>query len=154
MFRFDAAVSTHNGLTVNKRTLLFALRYFACLFAVGFALGLIRVPLLVPHLGERMAELLEAPVMLAAIVSIASRLVHAAQRAHEPVRYAQAGVLALLLLLMVEFSVVLGLRGLSLADYLAARDVVAGSVYGLLLLLFAAAPAALAHRARRRTEGR
>jgi hypothetical protein len=137
---------------VNKPTLLFALRYFACLFAVGFALGLIRVPLLVPRLGERMAELLEAPVMIAAIVSIAAKLVHAAQRAGEPVRYAQAGVLALLWLLMVEFSVVLGLRGLSLADYVAARDVIAGSVYGALLLVFAAAPAVIAHLARRSTE--
>lgn len=137
---------------MNKPTLRFALRYFASLFAVGFALGLIRVPLLVPRLGERIAELLEAPVMLVAIVSIASRLVHAAQRAGEPVRYAQAGVLALLWLLMVEFSVVLGLRGLSLADYFATRDVVAGGVYAVLLLVFAAAPAVIAHVARRSAE--
>lgn len=139
---------------MNKPTLLFALRYFACLFAVGFALGLIRVPLLVPRLGERMAELLEAPVMLVAIVSIASRLVRTAQRAGEPVRYAQAGVIALLWLLMVEFSVVLGLRGLSLAAYLASRDVIAGGVYAVLLLVFAAAPAVIAHLAGRSAEGR
>jgi hypothetical protein len=130
---------------VNKPTLRFALRYFACLFAVGFALGLIRVPLLVPRLGERMAELLEAPVMLVAIVSIASRLVRTAQRDGEPLHYAQAGVIALLWLLMVECGVVLGLRGLSLADYLATRDVVAGGVYAVLLLVFAAAPAVIAH---------
>jgi len=47
---------------------------------------------------------------------------------------------ALLMLLSVELTVVLALRGLSLHDYLATRDPVAGLAYLLGLAWFAAAP--------------
>lgn len=40
--------------------------YALTVFALGFALGAIRMLLLVPHLGETAAVALEAPVMLAA----------------------------------------------------------------------------------------
>jgi hypothetical protein len=46
--------------------------YCALVFAAGFALGMVRVPFLVPRLGERIAELLEAPVMLV-VIFFASR---------------------------------------------------------------------------------
>ena len=39
--------------------------YAALVFAVGFALGALRVTLIAPRLGETRAVLLEAPVMLA-----------------------------------------------------------------------------------------
>lgn len=48
------------------RVLIRGSLYFALVFAVGFALGAVRVLWLVPRLGERAAELLEAPFMLAA----------------------------------------------------------------------------------------
>jgi hypothetical protein len=35
--------------------------YFAVIFGAGFVLGLIRILWLVPRLGTRVAELLEAP---------------------------------------------------------------------------------------------
>jgi Zn-dependent membrane protease YugP len=44
------------------------LAYFAVVFTAGFALGSIRVPLLVPRLGERTAELIEMPFMFVAVV--------------------------------------------------------------------------------------
>jgi len=44
-----------------------AARYFAIVFGVGFVLGAVRVPLLVPRLGERVAELAEMPLMFAAM---------------------------------------------------------------------------------------
>lgn len=40
--------------------------YFAVMFALGFALGTIRVVLLAPRLGAMTATLIELPVMLAA----------------------------------------------------------------------------------------
>ena len=43
--------------------------YFALVFGAGFALGTIRVLWIVPELGTRLAELMEAPFML--IVTIA-----------------------------------------------------------------------------------
>ena len=36
-----------------------AARYFLFVFGAGFILGMVRVPLLVPHLGARVAELIE-----------------------------------------------------------------------------------------------
>ena len=54
-----------------------AVTYFALVFAAGFALGCLRVPFLVPRLGERAAELLEAPLMLF-VIFLASR--HVARR--------------------------------------------------------------------------
>lgn len=35
--------------------------YFGIVFGVGFLLGVVRVPLLVPRFGERAAELAEMP---------------------------------------------------------------------------------------------
>ena len=50
------------------------------------------------------------------------------------------GAVALGLLLFVEFTVVLSLRGLSIPEYVSSRDPIAGSVYLLLLALFAGMP--------------
>ena len=41
------------------------LLYFAAVFAIGFALGTLRVLVVIPRLGELVAVLLELPVMLA-----------------------------------------------------------------------------------------
>jgi hypothetical protein len=54
------------------------------------------------------------------------------------------GVIALGLMLFAEFGLVLWLRHLSLRDYFATRDPVSGSVYYLVLLLFALMPLILA----------
>lgn len=123
--------------------------YFAMVFAVGFLLGVLRVLWLVPRLGERWAELLEAPLMLAAIV-LSARLVVRRFPAENAAAYLGSGLLALLLLVSVELTVVLGLRDLSLGQYLAERDPVAGSVYLVLLGVFAAMPWLMGRRSVRR----
>ena len=46
--------------------LLLGLRYFAGVFAVGFALGAVRTLLLVPRVGELVAVTMEMPFILAA----------------------------------------------------------------------------------------
>ncbi len=122
-----------------------AVVYFGVVFGVGFLLGIVRVLVLVPRLGERWAELAEAPVMLAAIVLSARFVVHRFPAAHAA-SYLFSGGLALLLLLLVEFSVVLGLRGLIISEYFAERDPVAGGVYVLLLAIFAVMPWLLGRR--------
>ncbi len=50
------------------------------------------------------------------------------------------GVVALALLLAVEFTVVLWLRDLSISEYFASRDPVSGTVYYVLLCIFAVMP--------------
>lgn len=49
--------------------------YFAAVFALGFALGTVRVLLLLPVLGEGLAVLLELPIMLAFSWWIAGRII-------------------------------------------------------------------------------
>jgi hypothetical protein len=117
--------------------------YFGVVFGVGFLLGIVRVVWLEPTVGVRIAELTEAPFMLAAIV-LAARYVIFRFPASRRREYLFSGGLALMLLLLLEFSVVLWLRGQSILQSLADRDPVAGAVYVILLLLFAAMPWLLA----------
>ena len=113
--------------------------YFGLVFGVGFILGVVRVLVVEPHLGERWAELAEAPLMLTAII-LSARFVVRRFPATRRAAYIISGAVGLLLLVLVEFSVVLGIRGLSLGGYFAERDPVAESVYVLMLAVFAAAP--------------
>jgi len=53
---------------------------------------------------------------------------------------------ALGLLLLVEFIVVLRLRGLTIGQYLASRDPVAGTVYIVMVAVFAIMPLLVARR--------
>jgi len=125
--------------SATRQLLWRAACYFGLVFAAGFALGVARVLLLVPRFGERTAELLEAPLM-AFIIVTAARFVTRRFPARRPRELLYSGLLALALVLVLEFTVVLGLRGLTLSEYLAGRDPLAGAVYLLLLGLFALMP--------------
>jgi hypothetical protein len=116
-----------------------SLVYFGVVFGVGFILGAIRVLLLVPRFGDRVAELIEAPLMLAAIY-FAARFITKRFEASRRVEFLHSGLVALLFMLAVEFSVVLALQGQSIREYLAERDPVAGTVYVVMLVIFAAMP--------------
>ncbi len=48
--------------------------YFVAVFGVGFILGTIRVLWVAPLVGDRTAELIEAPLMLAAIYFSARKM--------------------------------------------------------------------------------
>lgn len=113
--------------------------YFALVFGAGFVFGVVRVLMLEPRLGERWSELAEMPLMLFVTVA-AARFVLRRYPAAKRANYLASGVLALLFMLAVEFSVVLSIRGLSIAQYFAERDPVAGTVYALMLLVFALMP--------------
>jgi hypothetical protein len=130
-----------------KRVIGFALTYFAAVFAIGFALGIVRVLYLVPLIGERSAELAEMPAMMAASVLLAWWLVWRSEL--DVPSAGAAGVLALALLLGAELAVVVGVRGITLREYLAARDPVGGVAYLAALGVFTLAPAVAAWRAHR-----
>jgi hypothetical protein len=114
--------------------------YFACVFGAGFVLGALRVTWLVPLVGDRFAELMEMPVMLAVIVAAARWVVRRFAVPATPARRLGMGGVALGLMLVFEFTLVLWLRGMSIGDYLAGRDPVSGTAYYLLLGVFAAMP--------------
>jgi hypothetical protein len=128
------------------RIAVFAAAYFIAVFAVGFALGALRVTLVAPALGERVAELAEMPFMVAASVFFAWRFV---RRWRLGIGAALAGgVIALVLLLGAEFTLVLGVRGLTFQQYIASRDSVSGAAYVAALCVFMLAPAVVAWRLR------
>lgn len=117
------------------------LAYFALVFGAGFVLGALRVSFLVPRFGERISELSEMPLMFAVIV-IAGRFVM--RRFAVPFSMATrigTGLLALGLLLATELLLAVVSQDQSLADYVASRDPVSGSVYLAMLVLFALMPA-------------
>ncbi len=126
--------------SLPARTIKAGITYFALVFGAGFVLGSIRVPFLVPRLGERIAELIEMPSMFIVIV-VASRFItkRFALPATVPVRLG-AGLLALGWLIAAEILLAVALQDRSLGEYLSSRDPVSGSVYVAMLALFAAMP--------------
>jgi hypothetical protein len=129
-----------NGKIGVNTMLAPALSYFVIAFAAGFALGVIRVLLLVPQLGARVAELAEAPVMLVVVFFTARWITTRFAVPPEWRLRLSIGALALACLLAVEFTVVLWLQGITLRDSFASRDPVSGAVYAVNLLLFALLP--------------
>lgn len=121
-----------------------AVLYFVLVLGTGFALGIIRVPFLVPRLGERYAELLEMPFMFVAIVLAARYVV---RRFNLPASLSvrlQVGFAALAMSVLAELLLTTVLQGRSLVQFIASRDPVSGSVYLVMLLLFALMPSILA----------
>lgn len=117
-----------------------ALVYFALVFGLGFLLGAIRVSLIVPRLGVRRAELLEMPFMLLGIVLAARFVVKQFILPNTILAHLSVGIMALSLLLLAELLLVVMLQGGTVRQYLARRDPVSGSVYLILLLIFALMP--------------
>ena len=117
-----------------------ALVYFALVFGLGFLLGSIRVPFIVPQLGTRNAELLEMPFMLVGIFLAARFIVKQFVLPKTILAYLSVGMLALSLTLLAEFLLVVVLQRGTIRQYFKSRDTVSGSAYILLLILFALMP--------------
>jgi hypothetical protein len=114
--------------------------YFAVVFGAGFVLGPIRILWAVPRFGPRVAELMETPLMLAVIIVAARAIVRRLAIPPAPARRLGMGSVALALLLIAEVTLVFRLRGLSIAEYVAGRDPVSGTVYVGMLGVFAVMP--------------
>lgn len=123
-----------------------ALAYFLIVFGAGFILGTVRVLFVLPLFGERTAELLEMPLMLAVIVLAARWISRRYLRQAQPREQLAVGGIATGWMLAAEFLIGLTLRGLSPIEVLVNRDPVSGTAYYLSLLLFAAMPWLLARR--------
>ncbi len=133
------------GPTV-KETLKAGVLYFVLVFAAGFVLGTIRTLWVVPRLGVRTAELLEAPIMFGVSILAARWVVRHVGIPPVWSRRLVMGCIALGLMLLVEFTVVLWIRGLTIRGYLESRDPVSGTVYFLTLGAFAAIPVFVGQR--------
>ena len=132
--------------THRKQTFKAGVLYFAVVFGAGFALGTIRTLWIVPRVGTRLAELMEAPIMLVVTILAARWLVLRFALPLRPSNRLGMGCIALVLMLVAEFGFVLWIRGVSVKEYLAKRDPVSGTVYYLMLLVFALMPLIVARR--------
>ena len=120
--------------------------YFGFVFGAGFALGTIRVLWIVPRFGTRAAELMETPIMLVVTI-LAARWVarHLSLKPKAATRLG-VGFVALGLLVVAEFAVALWIRGLTIGEYFRNRDPVAGTVYVVMLAIFAVMPLFVARK--------
>ena len=130
------------------RWLRAAALHFAVVFGTGFALGMIRVPWLVPRVGVRWAELIELPLMMFAS-GLSARWV--LRRIRLPTARAQllTGASALVLMVTAELLLAWALFGRAPSAVILDRDPVSGPAYALALIWFALAPWALGGRWRR-----
>jgi hypothetical protein len=129
-----------------RQTLKAGALYFALVFGAGFVLGPVRILWAVPRFGARMAELMETPIMLVVIIVAARWIVRRLALPPTPSSRLGMGCIALALLLVAEFTLVLWLRGMSLSEYFASRDPVSGTVYYVMLGVFAIVPLFVARR--------
>lgn len=137
-----------------SKTLRAALAYFAIVLGTGFVLGMFRVPILVPRMGERWAELAEMPIMAAVIYVAAGYILRRFPEIALPRRSLVAGFLALAMSVAAELGLAMLLQDQTLAEYISSRDQVSGSVYIALLLVFALMPRLRLPGASRHPQGR
>jgi MFS family permease len=120
--------------------------YFILVFGAGFALGTVRTLWIAPHYGTREAEMMEAPIMFVVTILAARWVTRRLTAPPSLPRRLAVGLVALGLLLLAEFTFVLWLRGLTIGEYLASRDPVAGTVYIVMLAVFAIVPLLVVRR--------
>ena len=124
----------------GMRPLKAGLIYFLLVFALGWVLGPIRELWAVPRFGRIAALLVEAVIMLIAMV-VSSRWVM--RRFNVPQTLGSTipmGLVALAILAPAEIAGVLWVRGLSLREYLASFVTAPGVISLVMFLLFAAMP--------------
>jgi hypothetical protein len=114
--------------------------YFVFVLGTGFILGVFRVPFLVPRIGERWAELAEMPIMAVVIFYAAGYILRRFPAINLPRESLMVGFLALALSVCAELGLATVLQNQTLVEFIASRDKVSGSVYLVLLLVFALMP--------------
>jgi hypothetical protein len=114
--------------------------YFALVFVFGFVLGTVRTLWIVPRVGTRKAELMEMPVMFVVTILAARWVARHLSLPPTTITRLDVGLVALTLLLVAELALALWLRRLTIREYLANRDRVAGTAYLVLLGVFAVMP--------------
>jgi uncharacterized membrane protein YuzA (DUF378 family) len=122
------------------RLLRAGVSYGSLVLLAGFLLGTVRVLALEPRLGERWAEVLEMPLMLAVSVVAARFVVRRFSLPPAPGPRLLCGGLAVGLMGVLELAVVAPLRGLSPVQVITARDPVSGSAYVVALGLMGVMP--------------
>jgi hypothetical protein len=117
--------------------------YFLLVFALGWVLGPIRELWAVPRFGRVTALLIEAVIMLIAMI-ISARWVMRRFEVHRTLGSTiLMGLVALGILAPAEIAGALWVRRLSLNEYLASFGTAPGVISAVMFLLFAAMPSLL-----------
>jgi hypothetical protein len=117
-----------------------ALLYFALVFGAGFGFGAVRTSVVAPEIGDRNAELAEAPLMFVTILFVAWLVSLIFRRLNWQELFG-SGVAAAAAVLLADLAVGISLRGMTPPEILFRRDSLTGAVYYLLIGLYAVAPA-------------
>lgn len=120
-----------------------ALSYFVAVFAAGVVLGSVRVPIIEPRFGRFVATLVEAPLLIAAMLLAARFITDRFELADRRSALAAVGIAAVALVLAADFAAGLLIRQMSFGEQVLHLMTPAGLVYLLLLAIFAAAPLGL-----------
>jgi hypothetical protein len=135
------------------RILAAAALYFAIVFGVGLVLGPARVLWLEPYLGETLAVLCEAPLLIVAIAFAAWAAPRWAGLTGGWSAFLWVGVIAFGLQQVADLAVGFGLRGMTLHDQLGYFTTPAGYIYAFTLVVFLLAPLAAWRRRAKGGEG-
>ena len=100
--------------------------YFLVAIGAEFVLEVIRLQVVALHVGQRLAEMLEIPNVLLSTIIGARWVVDRFTLPPLPGIRLSVGLVAFILLLIAEGTVILPLHGFSVAEYLASQDSVVG----------------------------
>ena len=100
--------------------------YFLIAVGAEFVLEVIRLQVVALHVSERLAEMLEIPNVLLATIIGARWVVDRFILPPLPGVRLGIGLVALILVVIAEWTVILPLHGLSVSEYLATKDSVVG----------------------------
>jgi hypothetical protein len=91
--------------------------YFALVFAIGFAFGVVRQTLVIPRIGERAAVLLEVPLLLALAWPLCRRVVRRCAVPPALPHHVVMGLVAFALLMLAELLLAVTLAGQTPAQH-------------------------------------
>jgi ABC-type uncharacterized transport system permease subunit len=128
------------------KTLEAGVLYFALVFGAGFVLGTVRTLWVAPRLGSRTAEVIEMPIMLFLAIVSAKWIIDVLAVPSALSTRVVMGCIALVLMLVGEFTLVLWVRGMSIREYFQTRDPVSGAAYYVMLGVFAILPILVARK--------
>lgn len=115
---FNRQIDDEQSVTAAGSAVKAGLAYFASVFAIGFLLGMIRVPFLAPLLGDLIAVLIELPIILTSAWLMCGKLVRSFHVAPTfGSRFAMGGY-ALVVLLIAELALSTLVFGNSINDHL------------------------------------
>jgi hypothetical protein len=127
--------------------------YFAIVFSIAFLLGAIRVLLVAPRLGETVAVMLEAPLILAISWAASRSCVRLFEVREETAPRLLMGAVAFAILMSAELGVSVLIFGRSVADFVAGYLSIPGAIGLAAQLAFGVVPAIQGQRELRRSAG-